>query len=82
MERLGYYEPRSFMGLITAMKLTSIGLLLFGVLFGIIVALFVAISVLLIYSLLMTSIESKNFENGVLRLLGLSKWNCVSMIFI
>lgn len=44
--------------------------------------LFVVISVLLIYSLLMISVETKTFENGVFRMLGLSKGNCISMILI
>lgn len=54
------------------MKLTTATSLLLALLFGIIVILFVVISVLLIYSLLMISVETKTFENGVLRLLGLA----------
>ena len=53
-----------------------------GLLFSIIVILFVVISILLIYSLLMISVETKTFENGVLRMIGMSKWNCISMILI
>jgi ABC-type antimicrobial peptide transport system permease subunit len=64
------------------MKLTSAATLLIGILFGIIVALFVAISTLLIYSLLMITVEKKTFENGVLRMLGLSRTDCVQMILI
>jgi ABC-type antimicrobial peptide transport system permease subunit len=64
------------------MKLTSVASLLLGLLFGIIVILFVVISILLIYSLLMISVETKTFENGVLRLIGLNKTNCISMILI
>lgn len=64
------------------MKLSSAGSLLLGLLFGIVIILFVVISVLLIYSLLMISVETKTFENGVLRLVGLSKSNCISMILI
>jgi len=30
----------------------------------------------------MISVETKTFENGVLRLIGLSKANCISMILI
>jgi ABC-type antimicrobial peptide transport system permease subunit len=64
------------------MQLTSVASLLLGLLFGIIVLLFVVISILLIYSLLMISVETKTFETGVLRLVGLSKANCISMILI
>jgi len=70
------------MSLLETMKYTSAASLLLGLLFGIIVILFVVISVLLIYSLLMISVETKTFENGVLRLVGLSKINCISMILI
>lgn len=70
------------MPLLETLKLTSVASLLLGLLFGIIVLLFVFISVLLIYSLLMISVETKTFENGVLRMIGLSKANCISMILI
>ena len=30
----------------------------------------------------MISVETKTFENGVLRMIGMSKWNCISMILI
>ncbi len=30
----------------------------------------------------MISVETKSFENGVLRLVGLSKADCVQMIFV
>jgi ABC-type antimicrobial peptide transport system permease subunit len=79
---LGFYVTRSWMPLLGTLKLTSIASLLLGLLFGIIVLLFVFISVLLIYSLLMISVETKTFENGVLRMIGLSKANCISMILI
>ena len=81
-QALGFYMPRSCMSLLETMKLTSAASLLLGLLFGIIIILFVVISILLIYSLLMISVETKTFENGVLRLLGMSKINCISMIII
>lgn len=81
-EALGFYQPRASMTLLETMKLSSAASLLIGLLFGIIVILFVVISILLIYSLLMISVETKTFENGVLRMLGLSKVNCIFMILI
>ena len=53
-----------------------------GLIFDIIVLLFVIISVLLIYSLLMISIETKTFEIGVMRMVGLSKPGLILMILI
>lgn len=81
-KNLGFYEPRVYMGLLTTMQLLSTATLLLGLIFSIIVILFIVISILLIYSLLMISIETKTFENGVLRLVGLTKINCVSMILV
>lgn len=70
------------MGLLQTMKLSSVASLLLGLIFGVIVILFIVISILLIYSLLMISVETKTFETGVLRLVGMSKANCVTMILI
>jgi len=70
------------MPLLMAMKLSTAASLILGILFSIIILLFVVISILLIYSLLMISVETKTFETGVLRLLGTSKVNCISMIII
>jgi len=38
------------------------------------------ISILLIYSLLMLSVESKSFELGVMRMVGLSKNNVMVLV--
>ena len=70
------------MGLLMTMQLSEAASLLLGLLFGVIIILFVVISVLLIYSLLLISVESKTFETGVLRMVGMSKANCISMILI
>ena len=40
------------------------------------------ISVLLIYSLLMLQMESKSFELGVMRMVGLSKMNVIFLIIL
>jgi len=82
LKNLDSTQLRVSMGLLETMKLSSTASLLLGLLFGIIVILFVVISILLIYSLLMISVETKTFQNGVLRLIGLNKTNCISMILI
>ena len=53
-----------------------------GLIFDIIILLFVVISVLLIYSLLMISVETKTFEMGVLRMIGTSKQGIILMILL
>lgn len=42
---------------------------------------FVAISILLIYSLLMITTETKTFDIGIMRLMGLSSYGFLGMIF-
>ncbi len=60
----------------------SNGVLFLGLIFDIIILLFVIIAILLIYSLLMISIESKSFEIGVMRMVGLSKGGIIMMIVV
>ena len=70
------------MPLLLEMSVLQYGVLLLGIVFDVVIILFVTISILLIYSLLMVSVETKTFENGVLRMVGISKTNCISMILI
>jgi ABC-type antimicrobial peptide transport system permease subunit len=69
------------MPLLTEMSSLQYGVLLLGIVFDVVVILFVTISVLLIYSLLMVSVETKTFENGVLRMIGINTRDCISVIF-
>ena len=53
-----------------------------GLIFDIIILLFVILSILLIYSLLTISVETKTFEFGVMRMTGLSKTGIINMIVL
>ena len=64
------------------MKLFSVAILFLGLIFDIIMLLFIVLSVLLVYSLLMIQVESKSFEFGVMRMVGLSKSGVVSVILL
>jgi|LauGreDrversion4_2_1035121.scaffolds.fasta_scaffold56456_2 ABC-type antimicrobial peptide transport system permease subunit len=64
------------------MKTFAAAVLFMGLIFDIIILLFVIIAVLLIYSLLMISVETKTFEMGVIRMLGLSKNGIIGMILL
>ena len=66
--------------LLTAMQLFSYALLFIGLVFNILLIIFVIISVLLIYSLLMITTETKTFDTGIMRLVGLSSGSFVAMI--
>jgi ABC-type antimicrobial peptide transport system permease subunit len=50
--------------------------------FSVITLLFASISTLLIYSLLMITTETKRYENGLMRVVGLSKWGYAGMILL
>ena len=66
--------------LLETLKQYEHSLLVLGLVFNIIMILFVIISILLIFSLLMNSVEQKSFENGIMRLVGLSKCEYLAMI--
>ncbi len=54
--------------------------MLIGLVFDVLLVVFVVISCLLIYSLLQIQIETKTFEIGVMRMVGLTKGGFVAMI--
>mgnify|MGYP003943833633 CR=1 FL=1 len=64
------------------MQVLSNAILILGLIFDIIILLFIILSVLLIYSLLMISVETKTFEFGVMRMVGLSKSGIIQMIIL
>ena len=51
-----------------------------GLIFDIVLVMFVIVAILLIYSLLMISVETKTHEIGIMRLVGLTKLGFVGMI--
>ena len=62
------------------MQVFSFAILFLGLIFDILLILFMMISILLIYSLLMITTETKTFDTGIMRLLGLSSYGFVAMI--
>ena len=81
VDALGFYPVVTYLDLLDQMQTYSMAVLFVGLIFGILLILFVIVSILLIYSLLLISVETKTFEIGVMRLVGLSKAGFVSMIF-
>lgn len=57
-------------------------LLFLGLIFDVIILLFTVLSILLFYSLLMISIESKTFEFGIMRMVGLSRIGIVNVVIL
>ena len=54
------------------MSLLSRNIALFSFLFDMVLAIFVCISVLLIHSLIMIKVETKTFETGIMRMVGVN----------
>ena len=82
VKKLGTYVPHGVYEVLTEMQIFSYAILMIGLVFDIMLIMFVMISVLLIYSLLMISTETKTFEIGVMRLIGLNGRGFVAMIFV
>ena len=55
-------------------------LMFIGLIFNVLLIIFVVVSILLVFSLLLNSIESKEFDFGVMRLIGLSRFGFAIMI--
>jgi ABC-type antimicrobial peptide transport system permease subunit len=53
-----------------------------GIIFDLVVALLVIISVLLIYSLLVINVETKTFDIGVQRMVGLTQGGLILMVLV
>ena len=79
---LGFYELNTAMPLLEKVEDYAMMILYIGLVANLVVILFVIIAVLLIYSLLMISVEKKTFEFGVMRLAGLSKNGLIALICI
>lgn len=67
---------------LTDIRQYSFSVLFLGLIFDLIILLFMIISILLIYSLLMINVETKSFEIGVMRMVGLNKKGLIIMILI
>ena len=82
IDQLGFYPATIDMPVLQKMRTYSFAVLFLGLLLLIIVMMFVAVSVLLIYSLLMISVETRTFEIAVLRMVGMPKNGVLFMILI
>ena len=55
-------------------------MLFIGLIFDVLLLIFIVVACLLIYSLLLISVETKTFEIGVMRLQGLNKGGFIGMV--
>ena len=77
---LGLYDLGTNLTLLFSMQTYSYAVLFIGLIFDVLLLIFVVVSCLLIYSLLLISVETKTFEIGVMRLVGLTKCGFTGMI--
>ena len=63
-----------------SMQTYSASVMFIGLIFDVLLLIFIVIACLLIYSLLLISVETKSFEIGVMRLVGLTKAGFIGMI--
>ena len=56
------------------------GILIVNLIFNLVNSVLIVISILIIYSLLMVSVESKNFEIAVIRMVGLEKGGVIWLV--
>ena len=80
-ETFGFYPIFGQNDLLTTMTVFNFSLVFLKLVFDVVIILFVIISVLLIYSLMMITTETKTFDIGIMRLVGLSSSGFVAMIF-
>lgn len=81
VKALDFYSVDIFLDLLTEMNTYQYAVMFIGLIFDILIILFVIISMLLIYSLLLISVETRTFEIGVQRLIGLSSHGFIGLIF-
>jgi len=81
-EDLGFFSVSMQLDVLSEMQTYSYAIMFLGLIFDIIILLLAVLSVLLIYSLLMISVESKSFEFGVMRMVGLSSSGIIVMLVL
>ena len=80
-EKLGFFPINVEAFILQDFKVAQLSVTFLQLIFNLVMLLLFSISVLLIYSLLMTSVENKSFEFGVMRMVGLGK-NAIIILVI
>lgn len=82
IEKLGSDAVSVRSPLLTEMGKLGTNIASFSFLFDMVLAIFVCISTLLIHSLIMIKVETKTFEIGIMRMVGVNKNDLIMMIFV
>lgn len=70
------------MFILDEMEIYNLAILLFNLVFDVVLLIFIVISILLIYSLLMIGVETKTFETGIMRMVGVTKGGTILMVIM
>jgi hypothetical protein len=81
-EALGYFPITIDAMILQDFKLAHLSVTFLHLVFNLVLVLMFTISILLIYSLLMLSVESKSFDLGVMRMVGLAKYNVMVLVIL
>ena len=81
-DSLGFFPITVEAFILQDFKISHISLTFLQLIFNLVMLLLFLISVLLIYSLLVLSVEGKSFDLGVMRMVGLSKFNVVVLVLM
>lgn len=79
-EFLGYYPVQITSAILDKTQTLEIGILIVSLIFNLVKSLLVVISVLIVFSLLLISVQSKTFEIAVIRMIGLKKEGIIGLI--
>jgi len=79
-EALGFYNVHSMPILLEFLEKYDFVMGFLGLILDIVLIIFVVVAIMLVFSLLLISVETKAFEFGVMRLVGLTKQGFVVMI--
>ncbi len=82
LDALGFYPVTSSMPILQSLLLLSMGAVFLKIVLNLVVILLAVISAFLIYSLLMISVETRMFENGLLRMMGTTKYGLAFLVIV
>ena len=79
-EALGFYQILSRPELLAGLEYYNTIVMFIGLIFNVLLIVFVIVAILLVFSLLLIAVETKAFEFGVMRLVGLTRNGFIAMI--
>ena len=80
MKLLGFYNIVSSPWLLSGLESYSYIVMFIGLIFNVLLIIFVVVAILLVFSLLLIAVETKAFEFGIMRLVGLTRNGFIGMI--